>query len=191
MEVTLTQPRTYLEIQLNSEEIPEQTTEQEQEKSLKTLHTQKNQLEHNLPTPVQQKTRGGGQTDPHIPSCWEGPTKKRPNNIKTQIHTESQHKWKPKTSEHRRSRTLHHWMSQIFYHRSSHHKPRESEQITRRVSQTMGRQRNNPQIKGKKKAPERILNEIQASQLSGIEFKAMVIEKLNELTENYQKLQGN
>ena len=33
-------------------------------------------------------------------------------------------------------------------------------------------------------------NEIQESQLSDIEFKALVIRKLNELTENCQKLQG-
>ena len=55
----------------------------------------------------------------------------------------------------------------------------------------MGRQRNNPQIKGKEEASERMLNEIEASLLSDIEFKVMVIRKLNELTENYQKLQGN
>ena len=36
-----------------------------------------------------------------------------------------------------------------------------------------------------------MLNEIEASQLSDIEFKTMAIGKLNELTENYQKLQGN
>ena len=36
-----------------------------------------------------------------------------------------------------------------------------------------------------------MLNEIEASRLSDIEFKAMVIRKLNEVTENYQKLQGN
>ena len=49
-------------------------------------------------------------------------------------------------------------------------------------------------MKGKKKTSERILNEIQASQLSETEFKAMVIRKLteiSELKENYQKLQGN
>ena len=46
-------------------------------------------------------------------------------------------------------------------------------------------------MKGKEKASERMLNEIQAGQLSDIEFKAMVIRKLNELIENYQKLQGN
>ena len=59
------------------------------------------------------------------------------------------------------------------------------------MSQTTGRQRNNPQVKGKEEASERMLNEIEASQLSDIEFKAMVIRKLNEFTENYQKLQGN
>ena len=46
-------------------------------------------------------------------------------------------------------------------------------------------------MKGKEEVSETMLNEIEASQLSDIEFKAMVIRKLNELTENYQKLQGN
>ena len=36
-----------------------------------------------------------------------------------------------------------------------------------------------------------MLNEIEGSQLLDTEFKAMVIRKFNELTENYQKLQGN
>ena len=40
-------------------------------------------------------------------------------------------------------------------------------------------------MKGKKEASERMLNEIEASQLSHNDFKAMVIRKLNELTENY------
>ena len=55
----------------------------------------------------------------------------------------------------------------------------------------MGRQRNIPQMKGMEETSWRMLNEIEASQLSHNDFKAMVIEKLNELTENYQKLQGN
>ena len=38
---------------------------------------------------------------------------------------------------------------------------------------------------------ERVLNEIEASKLSDTEFKTMVIRKLNELSENYQKLQGS
>ena len=38
-------------------------------------------------------------------------------------------------------------------------------------------------------ASERMLNEIEASPLSDTEFKSMVIRKLNELTENYQKQQ--
>ena len=55
----------------------------------------------------------------------------------------------------------------------------------------MRRQRNKPQIKGKEEVSERMLNEVETSQLSGLEFKAMVIRKLIELTEIYQKLQGN
>ena len=49
-------------------------------------------------------------------------------------------------------------------------------------------------MKGKKEASERMLNEIEASQLSDIEFKAMFIWKLTELSElkeNYQKRRGN
>ena len=55
----------------------------------------------------------------------------------------------------------------------------------------MGRQRNNPQMKGKEEASETMLTEKEATQLSDTEFKAMVIRILTELTENYQKLQGN
>ena len=55
----------------------------------------------------------------------------------------------------------------------------------------MGRQRNNPQMKGKEEASQRILTEKEASQLSDTEFKAMVIRKLTKLKENYQKLQEN
>ena len=55
----------------------------------------------------------------------------------------------------------------------------------------MGRQRKNTQMKGKEEASERMLTEKEASQLSDVEFKAMVIRKLTQLTENYQKLQGN
>ena len=46
-------------------------------------------------------------------------------------------------------------------------------------------------MKGKEEASERMLNEIETSQLSDTEFKAMVRKKLSELTENYQKLQGH
>ena len=56
----------------------------------------------------------------------------------------------------------------------------------------MERQRNNPQMTGKEEAWERMLTEKEASQLSDTtEFKAMVIRKLTELTETYQKLEGN
>ena len=44
-------------------------------------------------------------------------------------------------------------------------------------------------MKRKEEASERVLNEIEESQLSDIEFKTMVIKQLNELSANYQKLQ--
>ena len=58
----------------------------------------------------------------------------------------------------------------------------------------MGRQRNNPQMKGKQEASERILNEIEANQLSYSEFKAVVIRKLNDsltITKNYRETTMN
>ena len=55
----------------------------------------------------------------------------------------------------------------------------------------MGRQRNKPQMKGKEEVSETMLNEKEASQLSDMEFKELVIRKLHELIQNYQKLKGN
>ena len=46
-------------------------------------------------------------------------------------------------------------------------------------------------MKGKEEPSEKMLTEKQENQLSDTEFKATVIRKLTELTENYQKLQGN
>ena len=46
-------------------------------------------------------------------------------------------------------------------------------------------------MKGKEEVSETMLNEEEASQLSDIELKKLVIRTLNELTQNYQKLQGN
>ena len=49
----------------------------------------------------------------------------------------------------------------------------------------MGRQRNKPQTKGKEESSERMLNEIEASQLSDTEFNTIIIRKINELSESY------
>ena len=46
-------------------------------------------------------------------------------------------------------------------------------------------------MKGNGEVSETVLNEKEASQLSDNEFKELVIRKLHELTQNYQKLQGN
>ena len=68
------------------------------------------------------------------------------------------------------------------------------QRLTRRVSQIMGRQRNTPQLTGKEEASERMLIEIEASQLSDTEFKAVVIRKLTDLTRttrNYRETTMN
>ena len=62
------------------EKLPSTSKKQEQEKILKTLYAWKNQLQHNLPTPAKQNTRGGGHGDPQLTSRWKGPLKERPNN---------------------------------------------------------------------------------------------------------------
>ena len=67
----------------------------------------------------------------------------------------------------------------------------KKQRLTGKVSQTMGRQRNKPQMKHKGEVSETMLNEKEASQLSDTDFKELVIKKLHELTQNYQKLQGN
>ena len=54
----------------------------------------------------------------------------------------------------------------------------------------MGRQRNNPQMKEKEDSPEKELNEIEASNVSDIEFKVMVIRMLKELSENYIRIKN-
>ena len=46
-------------------------------------------------------------------------------------------------------------------------------------------------MKGKGEVSEKMLNEKEASQLSDNEFLELVMRKLNEVTQNYQKLQGN
>ena len=79
VEVTLTQPMTYLKMQINSEEITKNKQLNKRKRKASKPCTQKNKLQHNLPTPAQQKTRGGGQTDPQITSWWERPTKERAN----------------------------------------------------------------------------------------------------------------
>ena len=67
------------------------------------------------------------------------------------------------------SRRLYHWISPGSYHRSSYNKVKKSNHInlkkqkqTRRISHIIGRQRNNPELEGKKESSERVLNKIEA-----------------------------
>ena len=79
-----------MEIQLNSEEITQnKQLNNSKTKASKPCTHWKNQLQHNLPTPAQQKSRRGGQTDPQITSWWERPIKVCLNkNQKPKTYTE-------------------------------------------------------------------------------------------------------
>ena len=55
----------------------------------------------------------------------------------------------------------------------------------------MGRQRNHPQMKEKEEGPEKEIKSIEASNLSDIEFKVMVLRMLKELSENCKEVNGN
>ena len=55
----------------------------------------------------------------------------------------------------------------------------------------MGRQRNNLQWKGKEESPEKELSETEASKLSDIEFKIMLMRMLRELSDNHKELSGS
>ena len=110
--------------------------------------------------------------NPNQPAGGKEPPKNDPTTGNAQLYPESQHKWHkghPKSILFRRSRRLHHWIPQVSYHRSSHHKDRESKQINLRSrskqeeSPKMGRKRDNPQTKGKEESLERMLNETEAS----------------------------
>ena len=54
----------------------------------------------------------------------------------------------------------------------------------------MGGHGNNTQLKGKEQSQERVLNEIEARKPPDTKFKIIVIRILKELSQNYQKLQG-
>ena len=64
----------------------------------------------------------------------------------------------------------------------------KKQRLTGRVSQTMGRQRNNTQMKVKWAVSETMINKKEASQLSDTEFKELVMRKLTELTQNYHMI---
>ena len=78
------------------------------------------------------------------------------------------------------------------YHRSSPHKDSQQSRASRnKESPKMGRQRKNMQSKGVEGSPVKKLNEMEASKLSDIEFKRMIIRMLKELADNYKELSEN
>ena len=106
-EVTLTQPRAYLEIQLNSEEI--------------TKNKELSKSKRKASKPCKHGRTSSNTTCPHLhnrkqevvdrltlrqPAGGKDPPKKDPTTTKNQKHTQSQHKPHPKISKLGRSKRL-------------------------------------------------------------------------------------
>ena len=109
MEVTLTQPRTYVEIQLNSEE--------------NTQNKQLNKSKRKASNPSTHGRTSSNTTCPHLhnrkqevvdrlmlrkPALGKDPPKKDPTTTKNQTHMQSQHKPQHKISKVGESRRLYH-----------------------------------------------------------------------------------
>ena len=109
MEVTLTQPRTYLEIQLNSEEITKnkQLNKNKRKASKPCTHRR---MSSNTTCPHQhnRKQEVGDRLTLRKPAGGKDPPKKVSTRTKNQRHTQSQHKPQLKISKIGRLRRLYH-----------------------------------------------------------------------------------
>ena len=203
-EATRSQPRTYLKIQINSEEITKnKQLNKSKRKASKPCTHRRTSSNTTCPHLHNRKQEVGNRLTLRLPVGGKDPPKKDPKRTKNQRHTQSQHKPQPKISKIikiskvRRSRRLPLNLTGILPQKFT---PKtqgvrteqfKKKRLTGRVSQTIRRQRNNPQMKGEGEVSETMLDEKEASQLSDNEFKELVKKKLHEITENYQKLQGN
>ena len=128
VEATLTQHRTYLKIQLNSEEITKnKQLNKSKGKASKPCTHWRTSSYTTCPHLQNRKQEVGDRLTLRQPAGEKDPPKIDPTTTKNQRHTESQHKLQLKISKIGRSRRRYHWISQVFYHRSSHHEPRGSD----------------------------------------------------------------
>ena len=192
MEVTLTQPRTYLEIQLNSENKQLNKSKRKASKPCKHGRTSSNTTCPHL----HKRRQEVGDRLTLRNSWWERPTKD-PTRTKNQRHTQSQQKPQPKISKIRRSRRLytksHRYSTTEVYTKNSggqNRAPWEAEANRKNLTNNGNTKKQSPNDR-KGGSLRNNLNEKEARQLPDIEFKAMVFRKLNKLMWNYQKLQGN
>ena len=107
MEVTLTQPRTYLEIQLNSEEIIQKKQLNKSKRKASKPCTHRTTSSNTTVSHLQnRKQEVGDRLTLRQPAGGKDPPKKDPKRTKNQRHTQSQHKPQSKISKIRRSRRL-------------------------------------------------------------------------------------
>ena len=158
------------------------------------MYTWKNQLQHNLPTPAQQKTTGEGQTEPQNQLVGKTHQRKTQKEPKTEDIHRGNRNHSPRsvragdqgdcnTKSHRYSITEVYTINQEV--RADKFK---RQRLTRSLTNNG---KTKKQSTNERKGGSLRKNDHRSSQLSDIEFKAMVIRKLNEITENYQQLEGN
>ena len=107
VEVTLTQPRTYLEIQLNSEEITKnKQLNNSRRKASKPCTHGRTSCNTTFPHLHNRKQEVGDRMTLRKPAGGKDPPKKVSTRTKNQRHTQSQHKSQPMISKIGRSRRL-------------------------------------------------------------------------------------
>ena len=105
VEVTLTQPRTYLEIQPNSEEITKnKQLNKSKRKASKPCTHGRTSSNTTCPQLHNRKQEVGDRLTLRQPAGGKGPPEKDPTTTKNQRHIQSQHKPQPKISKLGRSR---------------------------------------------------------------------------------------
>ena len=115
MEVTLTQPRTYLEIQLNSEEITKnKQLNKSKRKASKTCTHERTSSNTTCPNLHNRKQEVGDRMTLRLQTGGKDSPNKVSTRTKNQRHTQSQHKPQPKISKIGRSRRLYHRISQVL-----------------------------------------------------------------------------
>ena len=109
MEATLSQPRTYLKILINSEEITKnKQLNKSKRKASKPSTYRRTSSNTTCPHLHNRKQDGGDRLTLRLPPGKKGPPKKDSTRTKNQRHTQSQHKPQTKINKLGRPRRLYH-----------------------------------------------------------------------------------
>ena len=173
MEVTLSQPRTFLKTQINSEEITkEKQLNKSKRKASKPCTHGRTSSNTNCPHLQNRRQEVGERLTLRKSAGGKDTAKKDPTRTKTKEIHRANRNHNPRSvragDQGDYKQNLTRILPQKFTPNTEGVRTEQlkKKRLTGRVSQTMGRQRNNPQMKGKGEVSETMLNEKEASQLS-------------------------